>query len=226
MIIYCAIWQREYDLSDLQLRLADHGLSSLEMLESHVLVSIERILKHFNISPANTSSSFCKINSQDANSILAKRSELLFGRSNNGRRTHIMITLDSSDIFRYELIEQLLENGLEIVRINCAHNTNMEWKLHSNSSASLPNILKWSLISNGVFCSISLVHTTHENIRIYLLYFTFVNFIEIDYLQCQENSRWKGGSAIDFPENDVLLRACYALTIAGAFICVAYEHRI
>jgi hypothetical protein len=99
--LLCYLALREYDLSDLQLRLADHGLSSLEMLESHVLVSIERILKHFNIAPANTSGSLCKINSQDANSILAKRSELLFGGSNNGRRTHIMITLDSSDIFQY-----------------------------------------------------------------------------------------------------------------------------
>ena len=40
-----------------------------------------------------------------------------------------MVTLDSSDIFQYQLIEQLLVNGLEIARINCAHNTKREWKL-------------------------------------------------------------------------------------------------
>jgi pyruvate kinase len=54
---------------------------------------------------------------------------LLFGSPRRKRRTHIMVTLDSSDIFQYELIEQLLENGLDIVRINCAHNSTRQWKL-------------------------------------------------------------------------------------------------
>lgn len=127
--LLCYLALREHDLADLQLRLTEHGLSSLEMLETNVLVSIEQVLKHFKIRPENTTSGLCKIKSQDGSSILAKRSEILFGKSNNSRRTHIMITLDSSDIFRYELIEQLLENGLEIVRINCAHNTKTEWRL-------------------------------------------------------------------------------------------------
>jgi pyruvate kinase len=127
--LLCYVALREHDLSDLQLRLAEYGLSSLEMLESRVLVSIEQVLKHFGIPPLNTSSSLCKVNSQTGNLMLAKRSELLFGQSSTGRRTRIMVTLDSSDIFQYELIEQLLENGLDIVRINCAHNTKREWKL-------------------------------------------------------------------------------------------------
>ena len=40
-----------------------------------------------------------------------------------------MVTLDSSDIYQYELMEHLLENGMDIARINCAHNTDREWKL-------------------------------------------------------------------------------------------------
>jgi pyruvate kinase len=133
--LLCYLSLREHDLSDLQLRLAEQGLSSLEMLESRVLVSIEQVLKHFGIlpPPVNTSgsstSSLCKVNFQTGNLMLARRSELLFGQSSTGRRTRIMVTLDSSDIFQYELIEQLLENGLDIVRINCAHNTKREWKL-------------------------------------------------------------------------------------------------
>ncbi|MGC1929564.1 MAG: hypothetical protein WA667_11360, partial [Candidatus Nitrosopolaris sp.] len=74
-------------------------------------------------------SSLCRIKSESGSTLLARRSELLFGSQGKGRRTHIMVTLDSSDIFQYELIEQLLENGLEIARINCAHNAKREWKL-------------------------------------------------------------------------------------------------
>jgi pyruvate kinase len=40
-----------------------------------------------------------------------------------------MVTLDSTDIYQHELIEQLLESGMDIARINCAHNTDREWSL-------------------------------------------------------------------------------------------------
>src|SRR5712692_1587791 len=126
--LLCYLALRKHDLSDLQLRLAEQGLSSLGMLEGEVLVSIEQVLKHFGIRPGNTSS-LCKINTQSASLLLRKRSKLLFGSSSKGRRTYIMVTLDSTDIYQHELIEQLLENGMDIARINCAHNTDREWNL-------------------------------------------------------------------------------------------------
>ena len=60
---------------------------------------------------------------------MTMRSKLMFGPKPKERKTHIMVTLDSSDIYQYELIEQLLGNGMDIARINCAHNTSKEWKL-------------------------------------------------------------------------------------------------
>jgi pyruvate kinase len=126
--LLCYLALRKLDLSDLQLRLAEQGLSSLGMLEGEVLVSIEQVLKHFGIRPGNTSS-LCKINSKSAGLLLGKRSKLIFGSPSKGRRTYIMVTLDSSDIYQHELIEQLLENGMDIARINCAHNTDREWNL-------------------------------------------------------------------------------------------------
>jgi pyruvate kinase len=106
--LLCYLALREHDLSDLQLRLDDEGLSSLGMLEGHVLVSIEKVLKHFGISPLD-SGSLCKIDSRSAGLLLKKRSNLIFGSPDKGRRTYIMVTLDSSDIYQHELIEQLLE---------------------------------------------------------------------------------------------------------------------
>ncbi len=126
--LLCYLVLRKHDLLDLQLGLAEQGLSSLGMLESHVLTSIEHILKHFGIRPVNTSS-LCRIDSQSGGSLLARRSELLFGPAGKGRSTRIMVTLDSSDIHQHDLIEKLLENGMGIARINCAHNTEREWKL-------------------------------------------------------------------------------------------------
>jgi len=126
--LLCYLALREHDLSHLQLRLTEEGLSSLGMLEGQVLISIEQVLKHFGIHPVNTTN-LCKINSTYAHQQLRNRSKLMFGDRKETRRTYIMITLDASDINQQELIEQLLENGMDIARINCAHSTYKEWKL-------------------------------------------------------------------------------------------------
>ena len=126
--LLCYLALREQNLTDLQMRLAEDGLASLAMSENNVLDSIEQVLKHFGIKPVNTSS-VCKLDPQNGKLLLTMRSELLFGLVPKGRKTHIMVTLDSSDIYQHELIEQLLENGMDIVRINCAHSTAKEWKL-------------------------------------------------------------------------------------------------
>ena len=126
--LLCYLILREQVLSDLQVRLSEEGLSSLAMSESNILFSIEQVLKHFGIKPASTSS-LRKIDPQRARLLMRIRSKLMFGVMPKGRKTHIMVTLDSSDIYQYELIEQLLENGMDIVRINCAHSTAREWKL-------------------------------------------------------------------------------------------------
>jgi pyruvate kinase len=126
--LLCYLVLRERNLSGLQIRLAEVGLNSLTMSESNVLFSIEQVLKHFGIKPVSTSS-LSKIDPQSGRLVMTMRSRLMFGLMTEERKTHIMVTLDSSDIYQYELIGQLLENGMDIARINCAHNTAREWKL-------------------------------------------------------------------------------------------------
>jgi pyruvate kinase len=126
LLSYVAL--REHDLSDLQLKLAEQGLSSLGRLESQVLVSIENVIMNLGLSPHGTPC-LCKPTFTDARLTLAKRSQLLLGRTREGRETRIMVTLDSSNIHQPELLELLLRNGMDIARINCAHDTRKEWKM-------------------------------------------------------------------------------------------------
>jgi pyruvate kinase len=126
LLSYIAL--REHDLSDLQLKLAEHGLSSLGRLESQVLVSIEKVIMNLGLSPHETPS-LCKPTFTDARLTLAKRSQLLLGRTRGGRETRIMVTLDSSNIHQPELLELLLRNGMDIARINCAHDSRKEWRM-------------------------------------------------------------------------------------------------
>ena len=103
--LLCYLALRKHDLSDLQLRLAEEGLSSLGMIESNVLTSIEQVLKHFEIIPTNHGK-LCKVTAQWGSLTLGNRTGLLFGFPGKGRRTRIMVTLDASDIFQYDLIER------------------------------------------------------------------------------------------------------------------------
>jgi pyruvate kinase len=126
--LLCYLALRECDLSDLQLKLAEQGLSSLGRLESEVIVSIEKVIKNLGLQ-SHENHSLCKSTFTDARLSLAKRSQLLLGRPREGRKTRIMVTLDSLNTHQPELLEQLLRSGMDIARINCAHDSRKEWKM-------------------------------------------------------------------------------------------------
>jgi pyruvate kinase len=125
LLAYLAL--REHDLSKLQMALADEGFSSLGRLEAQVIESIEKVLSHMNVAPRE--SSLIRTSNAPASSMLAERSKLLLGRPRDGRRTRIMVTLDAATMYQPEMLEQLLLSGMDIARINCAHDTPREWAM-------------------------------------------------------------------------------------------------
>ena len=58
---------------------------------------------------------------------------MLLGRPRKSRTTRIMVTIDIDIAHQPLLLEQLLINGMDIVRINCAYDTEKEWKVIINS---------------------------------------------------------------------------------------------
>lgn len=103
-------------------------------LEGQVLITIERVLKHFKSQSHfeivdEISSGLKKITYQESRNVTTKRSRLLLGRPRKGRSTRIMVTLDLESIHQPHLLEELLIHGMDIVRINCAHDTPKDWKM-------------------------------------------------------------------------------------------------
>lgn len=76
LLAYLAL--RDHDLQDLQLELADIGLSSLGRLESNVLTSLQRVMEH--IGGTFPQSSLALPDSPTARALLAQRSLALLGR--------------------------------------------------------------------------------------------------------------------------------------------------
>ena len=118
---------REHDLRELQLELAEQGLSSLGRLESTVLASGRQVLMHLGVSVPSTD--LHTPTSDQARTLLAQRSRALLGRPREKRGTRIMVTLDASVIHQPDLLEQLLLKGMDIARVNCAHDSSPEWAM-------------------------------------------------------------------------------------------------
>lgn len=124
---------RHHDIRPLQDKLADLGLSSLGRGESNILENIERVINLLMllVNRDNVFQSPPKQWRHDKFSgkrILSGRNDILFGKAKDGQYTRIMITLPSEAARGHSLIKNLISNGMHCARINCAHDTSVDWK--------------------------------------------------------------------------------------------------
>jgi pyruvate kinase len=120
---------RRHDLRDLQQALAELGLSSLGRAEGHVeatLRAVRRALRSLGgLTPLDEQlrgPDFC-----DARAALRRNAEALLGPSPQGRAVRIMVTADAGLAEDPDAVRALLERGMSILRINCAHDGPEVW---------------------------------------------------------------------------------------------------
>lgn len=124
---------RSEDLRPLQSSLAASGLSSLGRSESHVLASIEAVLSVLDrTSPGDTTDREphrpLPLSGEESRAILAERSDALFGPPPEARSVRIMVTAPDDAAHDYALVRDLLVNGMNCMRINCAHGDQDAWR--------------------------------------------------------------------------------------------------
>lgn len=124
LLAYLAL--RSRDISQLQLDLSACGLSSLGRLEAHVLASLEQVLARLGRPvPAPP---LAVPTAARAAEVLSERSRILLGRPREGRATRVMVTIDERTVADPALVETLLEAGMDIARVNCAHGDPAAWE--------------------------------------------------------------------------------------------------
>lgn len=116
---------RSQDIRRLQHALHKHGLSSLSNSESHVLAHIQLVLERIGKKYLPNSKSPYPIDWAEK-SIQQKRT-LLFGKKLKPALPHIMVTFDKKFGTDIAHIKMLLENGMNVARINCAHDSKEVW---------------------------------------------------------------------------------------------------
>jgi len=120
---------RRHDLRPVQLRLAALGLSSLGRAESHVLASVDtvlgvlhRLVQRSWSPPDNAAVDFVK-----GRRLLNEHTEALLGPAAPGRAVRIMVTMPSEAATDYALVHNLVHQGMDCMRINCAHDDASVW---------------------------------------------------------------------------------------------------
>jgi pyruvate kinase len=128
LLHYLQLRQRE--LRPLQTSLAALGLSSLGRSETHVLDSVRAVLRVLRrLSSTGETGSLTKFAAPNMiRNLLAQHTEVVLGPRPTGRNVRIMVTMPSEAAQDGNLIYELLQSGMDCVRINCAHDDATAWE--------------------------------------------------------------------------------------------------
>jgi pyruvate kinase len=113
------------DIRPLQDRLHLLGLSSLNSSESHIRAQIQAIMQLLGKEFREEELSSC--NYHVARNLLNNRSVELFGTKTESSVPYIMVTFDARFADDVKLVSKLLEKGMNVARINTAHDGRETW---------------------------------------------------------------------------------------------------
>jgi pyruvate kinase len=123
---------RQTDIRPLQDCLGRLGLSSLGRLESHVLVSLQavtRVLTRLSglRRKKNLRAAQPPVDFGSGPALLQARADELLGCAEQ-RAVRIMVTMPSEAATNYTLVHNLVAAGMDVMRINCAHDGPQQWQ--------------------------------------------------------------------------------------------------
>ena len=143
LIHYLAL--RNEDIRNLQDQLHIYGLSSLASAESHIHRQVQAILQRLGKEYLPEEPDACTYAFSRQQLELSSRK--LFGEKKEDIIPYIMVTFDASFAEDYSLIKTLLQNGMNVARINCAHDDERTW-------ARMIHKLKRAMRYSGLDCKI------------------------------------------------------------------------
>jgi len=128
LLHYLSVRQR--DIRPVQLDLLSLGLSTLGVIESHVLASLNAVVGCLE-ALAGVPESQTPVTPADFTTgplLLREHARQLLGAMSPSRSTRIMVTMPHEAADDPRLLVDLLRGGMDIMRINCAHDGPDEWR--------------------------------------------------------------------------------------------------
>ncbi len=122
---------RQHDIRTLQEDLASCGLSSLGRAESHVMASLNillRLLHELLADRAEPADPYQRaVTRHEGAALIETHTESLLGGRPPRRKVRIMVTMPSEAADDYEMVYNLVKGGMDCARINCAHDDKTIW---------------------------------------------------------------------------------------------------
>lgn len=127
---------RKADLRSVQTQLAATGLSSIGRSEAYALSSVTTVINVIDqllgsptphIPVPHIQAGDCPCDLSSGANLLEVHTERLFGAARLDRAVRIMVTVPSEAAEDYSLVHRLVENGMDCMRINCAHDDAVAW---------------------------------------------------------------------------------------------------
>jgi pyruvate kinase len=123
---------RQHELRTLQDRLAQVGLSSLGRGEAHILANLDSVIDILSRltdrpAPAFLTGAGDVVTHTEGRRILEEHTGQIFGPKPAERNVRIMVTFASDNATDYDSVRQLLLQGMDCARINCAHDDRATW---------------------------------------------------------------------------------------------------
>jgi pyruvate kinase len=121
---------RKHDLRSLQKKLRNLGMSRLANSEGHVMASLLTTQYILNCLLNEQSSSIKKPKRsiKEGKKRLRHHTKELLGYRSKGRRVRIMVTQPSVAANNYQMVHDMVKNGMNCARINCAHDGPEAWE--------------------------------------------------------------------------------------------------
>lgn len=124
LVRYLAL--RSEDIRSLQDALHIAGVSSMASCESHVLRQVQAIRERLGKNFAPGELSGCDYYVGQA--LIHGRATMLFGGKEEAAIPYLMVTLDAEFVDDLPLVKDLLQAGMSVARINCAHDNEAIWE--------------------------------------------------------------------------------------------------
>jgi pyruvate kinase len=121
---------RQTDIRELQHDLHSLGLSSLGVLESHAIATLNAVIANLEaLARVPTSEAPPPpVDFRTGRLLLRDHTRHLLGPAPRDRSVRIMVTMPSTAADDARLIEDLLRAGMDLMRINCAHDDATSWR--------------------------------------------------------------------------------------------------
>jgi pyruvate kinase len=143
---------RRHDVRDLQRDLSALGLSSLGRMEAHVMASLnavcEVLLRLRGLPLPADLKVAAPVGFDTGDAMLAEHAVAILGARPPQRNTRIMVTMPSEAASDVQLMRDLLDRGMDIMRVNCAHDDAQVW-------AQMVRNLRLAEKSAGRSCKVS-----------------------------------------------------------------------